>query len=74
MQALSSLSCQNKKCRDYGKRKANNLSVCGWHGINNHIRLLYCRTCRSRFSETENTTQSKIRSENIVRSLYLDKN
>ena len=61
MQSLSTLFCQNKKCRDYGKRKGKNLVVCGWHGINNHIRLLYCRTCKSRFSEIKNTKPSKIR-------------
>ena len=51
MQALSKFCCQNKKCSDYGKRGANNLTVCGWYGKNSHIRLLYCRTCRKRFSE-----------------------
>ncbi len=62
MQVLSNLCCLNKKCRDYGKRHAKNLTVYGWHGINNHIRLLYCRTCRSRFSEMRNLTISKISS------------
>jgi len=51
VQALSKFCCQNKKCPDYGKRNANNLSVCGRFGKNNHIRLLYCRTCKNRFSE-----------------------
>jgi len=55
MQALSKFCCQDKKCPDYGKRNANNLSVCGWFGKNNHIRLLYCRTCKSRFSERKGT-------------------
>ena len=55
MQALLRFCCQNKKCRDYGKRNANNLTVCGWFGKNNHIRLLYCRTCKSRFSERKGT-------------------
>ena len=51
MQPLSNLCCQNKKCQDFGKRKSKNLVICGWYGINNQIRLLYCRTCKSRFSE-----------------------
>jgi transposase-like protein len=55
MHALSKFCCQNKKCPDYGKRNANNLTVCGWFGKNNHIRLLYCRTCKSRFSERKGT-------------------
>jgi len=55
MQALSKFCCQNKKCPNYGKRGANNLTVCGKFGKNNHIRLLYCRTCKQRFSERKGT-------------------
>jgi len=55
MQALSKFCCQNKKCPDYGKRGANNLTVCGRFGKKDHIRLLYCRTCKSRFSERKGT-------------------
>ena len=32
MKALSQFCCQNKKCPDYGKHGANNLTVCGWYG------------------------------------------
>lgn len=28
-----------------------NLTLCGWHDENNHIWLLYYRTCKKRFSE-----------------------
>ena len=55
MQAPSKFCCQNNKCPDYGKRRANNLTVCGWNGKNNHIRLLYYRTCKKRFSERKGT-------------------
>jgi transposase-like protein len=55
MKAFSKFRCQNKKCPDYGKRNANNLTVCGWFGKNNNIRLLYCRTCKERFSERKGT-------------------
>jgi LacI family transcriptional regulator len=55
MQALLKFCCQNKKCPDYGKRGANNLTVCGRFGKNKHIRLLYCRTCKKRFSERKGT-------------------
>jgi len=55
MQALSQFCCQNKRCPDYGKRNANNLTVCGRFGQKNPIRLLYCRTCKKRFSERKGT-------------------
>ena len=55
MQELSKFYCQNKKCPDYGKRNAKNLTVCGWFCKNKHIRLLYCRTCKQRFSERKGT-------------------
>ena len=55
MQALSKFCCQNKKCPDYGKRGANNLTVCGRFGKNKYIRLLYCRICKKRFSERKGT-------------------
>jgi transposase-like protein len=55
MEAPSKFCCQNKKCPDYGKRGAKNLTVCGWFGKNRHIRLLYCRTCKQRFSERKGT-------------------
>jgi LacI family transcriptional regulator len=55
MKTLSRFCCQNKKCPDYGKRNTNNLSVWGRFGKNNHIRLLYCQTCKKRFSERKGT-------------------
>jgi LacI family transcriptional regulator len=55
MQALSKFCCQNKGCPDYGKRGADNLTVCARFGERNHIRLLYCRTCKKRFSERKGT-------------------
>jgi transposase-like protein len=55
MKDISKFGCQNKKCPDYGKRGANNLTICDKYGKNNHIRLLYCRTCKSRFSERKGT-------------------
>lgn len=55
MQALSKFCCQNKRCPEYGKRDADNLTICGRFGKNNQIRLLYCRTCKKRFSERKGT-------------------
>ena len=43
------------ECPDYGKRGLGNLTVCSRYGKHKHIRLLYCRTCRHRFSERKGT-------------------
>jgi LacI family transcriptional regulator len=63
MQALLKFCCQNKKCPDYGKRGGDNLTICGKYGKNNHIRLLYCRTCKSRFSERKGTPLFRMKLE-----------
>ena len=55
MDDLSRFCCQNKECADYGKRGIGNLTVCGHFGKNQRIRLLYCRTCKDRFSERKGT-------------------
>jgi transposase-like protein len=47
--------CQNEQCPDYGKRGRDNLTVCGRYGKHEHIRLLYCRSCKARFSERKGT-------------------
>jgi len=40
---------------DVGRRGAGNLTVCGHFGKRQPIRLLYCRSCRARFSERKGT-------------------
>lgn len=55
MENLSNFCCQNKDCPDYLKINGGNLTVCGRFGKNKHIRLLYCRTCKYRFSERKGT-------------------
>ena len=55
MDNLSTFCCQNEDCVDYGKRDAGNLTVCMRYGKEKRLRLLYCRTCRSRFSERKGT-------------------
>jgi len=55
MDDLSRFCCQNKDCLDYGKRGAGNLTVCMRYGKNEQFRLLYCRTCKARFSERKGT-------------------
>jgi len=52
---LSRFCCQNRDCSDYGKRGAGNLTACMRFGKNKRIRLLYCRTCKARFSERKGT-------------------
>lgn len=55
MEDLAKFCCQNKDCPDYGKRALENLTLCGWYGKNKQFRLLYCRTCKQRFSERKGT-------------------
>jgi hypothetical protein len=47
---LSRFCCQSPDCPDHGRRGHGNLTVCARYGPHNR-RLLYCRTCRARFSE-----------------------
>ena len=54
MDELSRFCCQNSKCPDYGRRGAENLTVCARYGSHQR-RLLYCRTCKKRFSERKGT-------------------
>jgi transposase-like protein len=52
---LSRFCCQDPNCPDYGQRGHGNLTVCGHYGKTQPIRLLYCRTCKARFSERKGT-------------------
>ena len=54
MDDLSRFCCQNSQCPDYGRRGAGNLTVCAHYGRRQR-RLLYCRTCKARFSERKGT-------------------
>jgi transposase-like protein len=47
--------CQNPDCPDHGLRSRGNLSVCMRYGPEPQRRLLYCRTCKARFSERKGT-------------------
>lgn len=55
MEDLSHFRCQKKKCPDCGRRGAGNLNVCMHYGKNKDRKLLYCRTCKARFSERKGT-------------------
>jgi LacI family transcriptional regulator len=52
---LARFCCQRPECPDYGKRGHGNLTVCGHYGKTKQFRLLYCRTCKARFSERKGT-------------------
>jgi hypothetical protein len=52
---LSRFCCQNPDCPDYGQRGLGHLTACGRYGKTQPIRLLYCRTCKARFSERKGT-------------------
>jgi LacI family transcriptional regulator len=52
---LSRFCCQAPACPDYGKRCHGNLTTCGRYGKAKEHRLLYCRTCKARFSERKGT-------------------
>ena len=52
---LSRFCCQRPDCPDYGRRGHGNLTVCGHYGTARRYRLLYCRTCKARFSERKGT-------------------
>jgi hypothetical protein len=55
MDDLARFCCQNTACPDHGQRDAGNLSVCDRYGPNKERRMLYCATCKARFSERKGT-------------------
>ena len=55
MDDLSQFCCQNSHCPDHGQRGGENLSVCDHYGKNRRLRMLYCHTCKARFSERKGT-------------------
>lgn len=54
MDDLSRFCCQNPDCGSHGQRGGDNLLVIDHFGKARH-RLLYCRTCKARFSEFKGT-------------------
>ena len=52
---LSRFCCQNPDCPLAGQRGQGNLTVCAHYGTGPQRRLLYCRSCKYRFSERKNT-------------------
>jgi IS1 family transposase len=55
MDDLSRFCCLNSRCPDFGRRGAGNLTATGRLGKSRQYCLLYCRSCRARFSERKGT-------------------
>jgi len=55
MDDLAHFCCFNPSCPDRGRRGAGNIRVRGRYGPGRSRRLLYCRTCKQRFSERKGT-------------------
>jgi IS1 family transposase len=55
MDDLAQFCCLNSQCPDFGRRDAGNLTLTGRLGKAKQYRLLYCRSCRVRFSERKGT-------------------
>jgi LacI family transcriptional regulator len=55
MTDLDALCCQNSACSHFGQLGAGNLSVCARYGKDQR-RLLYCKSCKVRFSERKGTS------------------
>ena len=55
MEGLSRFCCLNPGCPDHGKRGAANVAPRGFYGPNKSRRLLWCKTCKRRFSERKGT-------------------
>jgi transposase-like protein len=51
---LSRFCCLNPACPDYGRRGHGNLTACASYGKHRR-RLLYCKSCKARFSERKGT-------------------
>ena len=55
MRPIEEFCCQNLECSDHGKCGAGNLRGHGWSSKKQGIRMLYCRTCKTYFSERKGT-------------------
>jgi transposase-like protein len=51
---LGRFCCLNPDCPDHGQRGKGNLTVCARYGKHQR-RLLYCKSCKARFSERKGT-------------------
>src|SRR2546428_12719675 len=65
---LSLFCCQNRRCVVFGTRGAGSLCVRDRIGKHKQIRLLYCKACKKRLSETKGTVfyRSRLPRERVV--------
>ena len=61
MDDLKKFFCPNKECSEYGIRGGENIRVRALYGKHKDIRLLYCLTCKEKFSERRGTVFSDSR-------------
>ena len=61
MHPIEHLCCQNPQCPDAGRRGHGNLTFRGYSGKTRRIRMVYCRTCKARFSERKGTVLEQCR-------------
>jgi LacI family transcriptional regulator len=50
-----SFCCLSEHRTDHGRRGAGNLTDCARYGKGKQRRMLYCRSCKARFSERKGT-------------------
>src|SRR6187431_258401 len=55
MDDLTHFCCLNPACKDHGRRGGDNLAVAYRNGPQKQSRVLVCRTCKVRFSESKGT-------------------
>ena len=61
MHPIEHLCCQHSECPDAGRRGHGNLRFRGYGGKGHRIRMVYCRTCKARFSERKGTVLEQCR-------------
>lgn len=61
MSSIEQLCCQNSDCPDAGLRGQGNLVFRGYSGKSGRIRMVHCRTCKTRFSERKGTVLERAR-------------
>ncbi len=68
MEGIFPFICQHSSCADYGRRGAGNRRWHGWSGKKKQIRMLYCRTCTTYFSERKGSAlwQSRLAEDQAV--------
>ena len=63
---LSFFACPNPNCANFNRFNAGNLSIAERMGKNKAIRRLYCKTCKTRFSEREGSLLAKTKLDETV--------